>query len=213
MLALPFGLILLSYFIGSIPFSYLIARMVGKTDLRRVGSGNVGATNVLRSVGKTAGVLALLLDALKGMTVVWIATRVVQEGAWPWVDHAGSVLGSPSFWIGFSALAAVLGHMFPVWLRFKGGKGVATGAGVFLAIEPLAVAASAIVFLIVAILSRYISLGSIAAAASLPLFLRFLTGAPFWTLIVSIIIAVLIILKHRENIARLVKGDEHRFPH
>lgn len=213
MLVLPFGLMVVSYVVGSIPFSYLIARTIGKTDLRRVGSGNVGATNVLRSVGKAAGAAALVLDVLKGMAVVWIATRLVRGPEWPWLDRAGSTFESPSFWIGLAALVGVLGHMYPVWLRFKGGKGVATGAGVFLLIEPLAVAATAIVFLIVAMLSRYISLGSIAAASSMPLFLRFLTGAPFWTLMFSIVIAVLIILKHRENIARLVKGHEHKFPH
>lgn len=209
---LPFGLVVLSYLIGSIPFSYIVARVVGGTDIREVGSGNVGATNVARSVGRTAGVLALLLDVLKGAVAVWFARTMTERPAWPWNIHGGSVLESQSFWIGVAALAAILGHMYPVWLRFHGGKGVATAGGIFLALSPIATGASAIVFLIVALLTRYISLGSIVAAASMPLFLRFLTHEPFWTIIFSIIIAVIIIVKHRRNIYRIAQGEERKFP-
>lgn len=211
-MVMPVALVVFSYVIGSIPFSYLIARIVGKTDIRQVGSGNVGATNVMRNVGKFPGVIALLLDILKGWSVVWMARAMTQHRVWPWPYQGGELLESRTFWIGLAALMAVLGHMFPLWLWFKGGKGVATAGGAFLAIDPIATAATAIVFLIVALLSRYISLGSIVAAASMPLILRFLTHEPFWTIIFSIIIAVAIILKHRENIARLAGGEERKFP-
>ena len=209
---LPAALILLAYLIGSIPFSYLIGRIFGKTDIRRVGSGNVGATNVARSVGKAAGALALVLDLVKGCSVIWLARMITSRPDWPWHYGGQSLLASQSFWMGLSGLVAVIGHMAPIWLRFQGGKGVATAGGVFLAINPVATAAAAILFLITTILTRFVSLGSIVAAASIPLILRFLTRETFWIIIFSIVIAVLVILKHHRNIARMARGDEHRFP-
>lgn len=211
-LVLPAGLVVLAYLIGSIPFSYLVGRILGKTDIRLVGSGNVGATNVARSVGKAAGVVALLLDFLKGWAAVMLACVLIRRPDWPWPYGQESVLASQSFWIGLASLIAVLGHMAPIWLRFQGGKGVATAGGAFLAISPLATAAAAIVFLITALLTRYVSLGSIVATASMPLILRFLTGETFWIIIFSIVIAVLVILKHHRNIARIARGGERRFP-
>lgn len=213
-MVMPVALVVFSYVIGSIPFSYLVARIVSKTDIREVGSGNVGATNVMRNVGRVPGLIALLLDILKGWSVVWMARMLTQHRVWPWPYRGGGgeLLESQSFWIGLAALMAVLGHMYPLWLWFRGGKGVATAGGAFLAINPMATAAAAIVFLIVALLSRYVSLASIVAAASMPVFLRFLTHETFWTVIFSIIIAVAVILKHRENIARLAGGEERKFP-
>jgi glycerol-3-phosphate acyltransferase PlsY len=208
---LPFLLIAAAYLIGSIPFSYLIVRLMTGKDIRQHGSRNVGATNVARSFGKAPGIIALFLDGAKGYLVVvlaeWLTRRAdwplpVASDAWPW--H------STAFWIAVGALVAVVGHMFPVWLRFHGGKGVATATGAFLALDPLAVAASVIVFLIVLLTLRYVSLASMISAASFPLFLRFLSKGPFWTTIVSIVISILIIVKHHSNIARLAHGTERR---
>lgn len=206
------GLLVFAYVLGSIPFSYVIARLFGGGDIRNVGSGNVGATNVLRSVGKLPGFIALLLDLLKGVAVILMARAIMMRPGWPFRFSNESAVHTQSFWIGLVALVAVLGHLYPVWLRFRGGKGVATAAGVFLAINPLSIAYLAIIFLIVALLSRYISLGSIVAAASLPLVLRFLTREPFWIVMFSIVIAVVVIVKHHSNIARIAGGSERKFP-
>jgi glycerol-3-phosphate acyltransferase PlsY len=208
---LPFVLIAAAYLIGSIPFSYLVVRLMSGQDIREHGSRNVGATNVARSFGKAPGIIALFLDGAKGYAAVllaeWLTRRsdwplAVGRDAWPW--H------SVAFWVAFAALIAVVGHMFPVWLRFHGGKGVATATGAFLALDPLSVAASIIVFLIVLLTMRYVSLASMISAASFPLFLRFLSKGPFWTTIVSIVISILIIVKHHSNIARLAHGAERR---
>jgi glycerol-3-phosphate acyltransferase PlsY len=207
------ALLVAAYLIGSIPFSYLVGRIAAKKDIREQGSGNVGATNVMRTAGKGPGVLALLLDIAKGYAAVAVAERAVAAPGWPFpfVD-GGTLLHAPSFWIGMSALLAVLGHLFPVWLNFRGGKGVATAAGVFLALDPKALGAALILFLIVIILSRYVSLASVVAAASLPLFIRFLSAPPFWINVAAVAIGVLIVLKHHSNIARLARGEERKFP-
>jgi glycerol-3-phosphate acyltransferase PlsY len=207
------GLLVASYLIGSIPFSFLVVKLMTGQDIRQVGSHNVGATNVARSFGKLPGVIALVLDMAKGYGAVAVASWVTGSSGWPLlpagVDDA-SPLPSRAFWISLCGLIAVLAHMFPVWLRFHGGKGVATATGAFLALDPIAVAAGAIVFLIVLLSTRFVSLASIVGAASIPLFLRFLTHAPFWTINNSIVIAILIIVKHHSNIARLAQGKERR---
>lgn len=201
----------MSYMIGSIPFSFLIVKLMTGADIRQHGSQNVGATNVARSFGKLPGILALILDAAKGYAVVALARFVTGSSAWPLaIGGDASPVHSRAFWITLSALVAVIGHMFPIWLGFHGGKGVATGAGAFLALDPLALGAALIVFAIVVIASRFISLASIVSAASVPLFLRFLTHAPFWTINLSILISMLIIVKHHANIARLAGGRERR---
>jgi len=206
----PGLLVVVTYLIGSIPFSFLVVRLVAGDDIRRHGSGNVGATNVARNFGKLPGIVALLLDASKGWMAIFVARNMIHAPSWP---LAGSARSAPvTFWVGLAGLCAILGHMFPVWLRFKGGKGVATACGVFLAINPLAMAAAAIIFFLVVLVTRFISLGSIVAAASIPLLMRFMTGAPFWTLMFSIAISVAIISKHHDNIARLIHGKERRFP-
>jgi glycerol-3-phosphate acyltransferase PlsY len=207
----PLALIVVSYLIGSIPFSYLVARIVGGTDLREAGSRNVGATNVARTVGRSAGVVALLLDIAKGYAAIEVARWIVSRPDWPFAMVSGSPFHSREMWITLAGLIAVLAHMFPVWLRFHGGKGVATAAGVFLALDPLVVAAAAIVFLIVIVSTRFVSLSSIVSAASIPVFMRFLAhDAPFWRIVISILIAIAVITKHHSNIARLTQGTERR---
>jgi len=207
---LPAGLLVVAYLLGSIPFSFLIVKLTAGADIRQLGSRNVGATNVARSFGKVPGILALLLDAAKGYAAVAIAKWVTASPEWPLAGGDASPIHSRAFWVTLCALVAVIGHMFPVWLRFHGGKGVATAGGAFVALDPLALGAALIVFVIVVIATRFVSLGSIVSAASVPVFLRFLTHAPFWTINLSIVISMLIIVKHHANIARLAGGSERR---
>src|SRR6476661_2082927 len=208
---LPFLLVAAAYLIGSIPFSYLVVRLMTGQDIREHGSRNVGATNVARSFGKAPGVIALFLDGAKGYAVVVLAEWLTRRPEWPLPAASdASAWHSVAFWVAFAALVAVVGHMFPVWLRFHGGKGVATATGAFLALDPIAVAASLIVFFIVLLTMRFVSLASIVSAASFPIFLRFLSHAPFWTIVVSIGISILIIVKHHSNIARIAQGTERR---
>jgi acyl phosphate:glycerol-3-phosphate acyltransferase len=208
---LAVALIAAAYLLGSIPFSYLVVKVVAGADLRELGSRNVGATNVARSFGKAPGVVALLLDIAKGYAAVLVARWLTAQPQWPFASGGGiAAWYSRSFWIGVAALVAVLAHMFPFWLRFHGGKGVATATGAFLGIDPIVVLAAAIVFLIVLLSTRFVSLASILSAASIPLFFRFLTHASFWTVVISIVIAMLIIVKHHSNIARLTQGTERR---
>src|SRR5947209_17360377 len=187
---LPFALILSAYLIGSIPFSYLVVRLFAGADIRQHGSRNVGATNGARSFGKMPGVIALLLDVAKGYAAVEVARWLVARPEWPiGASASGGALQSKEFWVALAALVAVIAHMFPVWLRFHGGKGVATATGAFLAIDPKALVAGIIVFTIVILATRIVSLASILSAASIPVFLRFLTHAPFWTIVLSLVIS------------------------
>jgi glycerol-3-phosphate acyltransferase PlsY len=182
----------LSYLVGSIPFSYLVARSAG-VDVRKVGSGNVGATNVLRSAGRTLGIVAFLLDAAKGAMAAFVVQRLLP----------GSLLPS------LAAAAAVVGHMYPVWLGFTGGKGVATGAGAFLPLAPWATAIGLAVFAATLAASGYVSLASLAGAFSLAGSV-FLTGGSQtvgWT---AMAVASLILWKHRANLRRLREGTENR---
>ncbi len=193
-----------AYLLGSMPTGYLLVRLIRKQDIRTVGSGNIGATNVLRSGGKGLGAATFLLDMLKGSAAVWL-------GGW-----LGMLL-VPSAPLrdmqALAALCAVLGHMFPVWLRFRGGKGVATGFGVFLVAAPLGALAAISVFAVVLILSRYVSLASILGAASFPAFAWFLVNGdqPAFFIAVQAAVALLIIAKHHQNIRRLLAGTESRF--
>ena len=208
---LPAALVIGAYLIGSIPFSFLVVKLFAGEDIRELGSRNVGATNVARTFGKLPGIIALILDMAKGYAAIAFARWIVISPDWP-LGAGGnfSPVHSRAFWIALAGLIAVLAHMFPVWLRFHGGKGVATAAGAFLAIDPLSFAAGAIVFLIVILSTRFVSLASMLSAASIPIFMRFLTHASFWTTVVSIVIAMLIIVKHNSNIARLTQGTEGR---
>lgn len=181
-----------SYLLGSIPFSYLVARQRG-VDVRKVGSGNVGATNVMRNVGKGAGLIAFLLDAAKGAIAALIAQR----------SGLGVSLAA------LAAMAAIVGHMYPLWLRFQGGKGVATGAGAFLPLAPVATAGALAVFAATLGLTRYVSVGSMLGAVALAV-LAAVTGAPAPVWIAAALMAALIVWKHRGNIARLRAGTESR---
>jgi acyl phosphate:glycerol-3-phosphate acyltransferase len=182
-----------SYLLGSIPFSYLVAQFFGVRDVRQVGSGNVGATNVMRNAGKAAGVVALLLDAGKGAAATLVALQVDPATTLP----------------ALAAAAAVVGHVFPVWLSFRGGKGVATGAGAFAPLGPGAGLGAVCVFLLVAGASRYVSLASLAATLALPALLAAF-GAPGSVVLSATAVALLIVARHRNNIARLRDGSERR---
>jgi glycerol-3-phosphate acyltransferase PlsY len=189
-----------AYLVGSVPFSYLIVWLVRRTDVRTVGSGNVGATNVVRAAGRLPGVLALLLDAGKGMAAVLAARG----------------LAAPDAVVAAAALAVVVGHVFPVFLGFRGGKGVATAAGALGTLSPWALILSAAVFVAVLAWRRYVSLGSITAVSLFPVFLWLharLSGQPRprpAVLGCAAATAALILIKHRGNIARLVAGTERR---
>jgi len=209
---LPVALVVGSYLIGSIPFSYLVVRLLKGADIRQLGSRNVGATNVARTFGKAPGIVALILDLAKGYAAIELARWIVARPEWPFVATAGGgPLQSREFWIALAGLIAVVGHMFPVWLRFHGGKGVATATGVFLALDPTVIAAALLIFLITLLTTRIVSLASILASSSIPVFFHFLAiGAPFWRIIISILISLLVIAKHHSNIARLARGEERR---
>lgn len=192
-----------AYLLGSIPFGYLLLRVFRGTDVRATGSGNIGATNVARSA-PGLGVLTLVLDAAKGFAAVFIAM---------WLATA-HLLGAhnPALIAASSAVFAILGHVFPVWLRFKGGKGVATGVGSFLALAPKAVLVVLVIFAAIVMAFRYISLGSIIATAAFPVFAYLLYGQTNPAVLAAMIgAAALIILKHHQNIRRLLSGTEHRF--
>jgi acyl phosphate:glycerol-3-phosphate acyltransferase len=193
-----------SYLLGSIPVGYLLVLIFQHRDIRSVGSGNIGATNVLRSGSKALGAATFLLDMLKGCAAVWLG------GVLGALLLPGTPLRSAQ---ALAALFAVLGHMFPVWLRFHGGKGVATGFGVFLVAAPWAALAAISVFFLVAVLTRYISLASILGAACFPVFAGFLVVGPRPPFFIAVqsAVALLIILKHHQNIRRLLAGTESRF--
>ena len=198
-----------SYLLGSIPFGYLLVRVFRGLDVREAGSGNIGATNVARTGSKGLAVATLVLDALKG----WVAVAHVFHMAAHHPDHLPQ-LGAHTVYVlaALAALFAIIGHMFPVWLRFKGGKGVATSVGAFLGIAPLAVLVSLAVFVIVVALTRYVSLGSMLAAAIFPPAAWWLKPQTRSAAVALLITAssLLIILRHRDNIRRLVAGNENR---
>jgi glycerol-3-phosphate acyltransferase PlsY len=182
-----------AYLIGAIPVGFLVARAAGGTDLRNAGSGNIGATNVLRTLGRGPAVLTLVGDIVKGYLAV-AAARAIGTEAW---SAAGG------------AVAAVVGNCWPLFLAFRGGKGVATGLGAFLALVPWAVAPAAVLWLIVTSLSRYVSLASIVACVSLPVAAALL-GYPRHSIAAAALVALIIMWRHRQNIARLASGTEHR---
>ncbi|MBI1748267.1 MAG: glycerol-3-phosphate 1-O-acyltransferase PlsY [Acidobacteria bacterium] len=184
-----------AYFLGAIPFGYMIVRLTQGGDIRQVGSGNIGATNVFRSASKMGGVATLLLDAAKGYLAVLLARKLLNDPTRSW-EVAAAVL-------------AIVGHIFTIFLKFKGGKGVAVGCGAYMAISPMAGLASILVFVVVMGISRYVSLGSIMATLAYPL-------SAYWFDEPKVVIlggglgALLIIAKHHANIRRLFTGREHR---
>lgn len=207
----------MAYLLGSIPFGYLIVRATKGADVRATGSGGTGATNVSRRAGKTAGVVTLLLDALKGVAAVAIAKVVLGLPFFGEGTLAGPALENAYWWVAAAAIAVIMGHIFPVWLRFRGGKGVATGVGVFLVLTPLGVVLAGVIFVLVVWRTRYVSLGSILAAVSIPLFVLlrnvFVQPVTAFMPIMSAAMAgaMLILFAHRENIGRLKNGTENRF--
>ena len=186
--------VIVAYLIGSIPFGYLIVRGKIGADIRQTGSGGTGATNVSRRAGKVAGVITLVLDALKGSAAVLIAKTATGDD---WTIAA-------------AAIAVLVGHIFPVWLGFRGGKGVATGAGVFLVVAPAALLCAGFVFIATVLLTKYVSLGSMLAAATIPLF-AWAQNNPRPLLLAAILGALLIVFAHRGNIGRLARGTESQF--
>lgn len=194
------SLVFAAYLLGSVPFAFLVVKWQSGVDIRNVGSGNVGATNVLRSAGIPAAALVLALDVAKGATPVVV----------------GQALGAPPAVLGACALAAVLGHVFPIFLGFRGGKGVATAAGAIGAMSPAPMLAAMLVFGATVAWKRYVSLGSILAVGSFPFF-AFLFGRLGWMepmplvlLIGTTVAAGLILMRHTENVRRLAVGKEHR---
>ena len=187
---------LLAYLIGGLPFGYWFVRLVAGKDIRTMGSGNIGATNVQRTVGSKAGVIVLLLDICKGFLAVLLASLITHH------NDLGLAL---------SAVAVMLGHCYPVFLRFKGGKAVACFIGAFLYLAPLALAATAVAFAAAFALSRHVSLGSIVGAALFPLALWLIQSPSQPILLAAIASAILIIFRHKANIVRLRQGKEHVF--
>jgi glycerol-3-phosphate acyltransferase PlsY len=184
--------VLVAYLVGSVPFAFLLARRHG-IDLRRAGSGNVGATNVLRTSGVSSGVMAMSLDALKGALAVVVAERLTSGPATPVA----------------AGLASVIGHIYPVWLGFRGGKGVATAAGVFAVLAPMALGIASGVFLLAVWVTRYISVGSLAGAVTLAVAAS-ASELPAAIAVGAIVAALIIIHRHRGNLARLIAGTERR---
>jgi glycerol-3-phosphate acyltransferase PlsY len=186
----------IAYLLGDIPFGYLLVKLTTGRDVRASGSGNIGATNVLRTTGRAAGVATLLLDMGKGYLAVWLEGRLT---AWN------------AEWMGAAALAVMIGHSYPVFLRFRGGKAMAAFVGAYLCLAPLPLAATLVVFVVMVAWTRHISLGSIVAAGTFPLAV-WLIAHPPWTVVVATILSgALIVYRHRENIARLRAGTESVF--
>lgn len=185
--------ILVAYAIGSVPFAFLIARRWGGHDLRHVGSGNLGAANVMRASGVTAGLVVALLDIAKGALSVTLARLISDQPAAP----------------AAAGLAAIVGHIYPVWLRFRGGKGVATACGAFSVLTPLAMAPALLIFAVTVWLTQYISLGSVLASAALPP-IAYVAGAPAPAVGAAVAAALLIVFRHRANLARIRRGMERR---
>jgi acyl phosphate:glycerol-3-phosphate acyltransferase len=203
MTSIPYTILLLcvaGYFLGSIPFGLLLAKMFGAVDVRRQGSGNIGAANVARVAGLLAGILTLVLDAAKGAAAVLLAAHFTNSNAMAMM---------------LSGIAALLGHCFTIWLGFNGGKGVATALGLFAALSPIATLSALILFLLVVACWRYVSLGSIAAAAAMPLFIYFLWAPghapPLVIVFGTLFVSALVIFKHDGNLQRLTEGTEPKF--
>jgi acyl phosphate:glycerol-3-phosphate acyltransferase len=188
--------LVIAYLIGSIPFGYLLVRLTTGQDVRAVGSGNIGATNVLRTGNRAAAVATLLLDAAKGFAAVWLAAELTDQ--------------SPA-WSSLAALAVMAGHSYPVFLGFKGGKAVATFIGAFLWLTPLPLVAALLVFLVTVAATRYISAGSVVAAGTFPLGVWVILHPPAMVLLVAVIAGAFIVYRHKSNLDRLHSGTENIF--
>jgi acyl phosphate:glycerol-3-phosphate acyltransferase len=196
----PWLVVLAGYALGSIPFGLILTKLFGGKDVRQHGSGNIGATNVSRVVGPLAGILTLVLDAGKGFVAVWLASRITNQNAMAMI---------------LAGLAALFGHCFSIWLGGKGGKGVATGLGIFTALSPLAAVCALAVFLLVFVFWRYVSLASLGGTAAMPLLVYFLWAPghapPLVITIGTLAASGLILFKHAKNLQRLTDGTEPKF--
>ena len=188
--------IAIAYLLGDIPFGYLLVKLTTGRDVRASGSGNIGATNVLRTTGRAAGVATLLLDMAKGYLAVWLEGRLT---------------GGNVEWMSGAALAVMIGHSYPAFLRFRGGKAMASFVGAWLCLTPLPLAAVLVVFVVMAAWTRYISLGSIVGAGTFPLAVWLIAHPPATVVVTAILSGTLILYRHRENIARLRAGTESVF--
>lgn len=193
---IPFLVLLIAYLLGAIPFGYLLVKWKTGADVRSSGSGNIGATNVLRTTGRMAGVATLLLDIAKGYLAVWAAGRLT--------DH------NP-LWMSAAALAVMAGHAYPVFLRFQGGKAVASFVGAFLCLTPAAVAVELVVFVVAVAWTRHISMGSIIGAATFPLAVWLILQPPWPVAVAALAAGAFIIYRHSSNIRRLRTGTESVF--
>lgn len=218
----PLLVIVIAYLLGSIPFGYLIVRAKEGGDIRSTGSGGTGATNVSRRAGASAGIVTLVLDALKGTAAVVVAgwllgVPLVHLTSLP-TDfvQSGDLSFQQSYWLLWGAgIVAIVGHMFPVWLGFRGGKGVATSVGVFLMLTQGAALFAGVIFILIVLLTRYVSLGSIIAALTIPLFIllkNLIAPSPEFAPVITAatVAAALIIFAHRGNIGRLMRGNESK---
>jgi glycerol-3-phosphate acyltransferase PlsY len=185
----------IAYLVGSVPFGYLIVRWKKGIDVRTTGSGSIGATNVMRNLGMVGFLGTFILDAGKGMVAVLLARKMTSN--------------DPS-WVAAAAVATILGHCLPVWLKFRGGKGVATGVGAFIGLSPVPLGIVLVIFALTVAIWRYVSLGSILAVATFPVALYFLDHPPWPTVLGAVVCATIIIAKHSTNIRRLLTGTENR---
>jgi glycerol-3-phosphate acyltransferase PlsY len=193
--------LLVAYLLGSIPFGYILVRTFRHEDIRKTGSGNIGATNVARSGAKGLGIATLALDTLKGCAAVWFAMFAER--------HYGVTV---PYLLALAALVAMLGHVFPVWLGFRGGKGVATALGVFLALSWPAALCSLAIFIVIVVLTKYVSLASVIGATAMPFFVMYFTHVrDAATLVCVFSCSVLVVVKHHANIGRLMRGTESKF--
>jgi glycerol-3-phosphate acyltransferase PlsY len=203
-----------AYLLGSIPFGYLVAKAKG-IDIRSVGSGNIGATNAMRVLGKPAGIFVLVMDALKGYLACAILPALIYNTLAPHyfgfytLFHNEPAELQTRFTV-LAGLCAVLGHNFPCWLKFKGGKGIATTAGVYLALAPWAVLVALVVFILAVLLTKYVSVGSIAAAIALPITVWVMAPQNLFLGIVTTALGLMAVYKHKSNIQRLMAGTENR---
>jgi glycerol-3-phosphate acyltransferase PlsY len=200
-----------AYLLGSIPFGYLLVRIFRGEDIRRSGSGNIGATNVVRSGAKGLGIATLVLDALKGALAVGLAALVAGSKYNLCGDFFQHPCAPALRLMSLAAICAVLGHVFPVWLRFKGGKGVATALGAFCVLFPKVILVSLVIFILVVAITRYVSLGSILGAIAFPVAAYFMQNADWLSLFLASGVSLIIVLKHHQNISRLLAGTENRF--
>ena len=192
----PLLVLVVAYLVGGIPFGFLLVKLKTGEDVRSKGSGNIGATNVLRTTGRAAGVATLLLDMAKGYLAVWLEGRLT---------------GGNVEWMSGAALAVMIGHSYPAFLRFRGGKAMASFVGAWLCLTPLPLAAVLVVFVVMAAWTRHISLGSIVGAGTFPLAVWLIAHPPATVVVTAILSGTLILYRHRENIARLRAGTESVF--